>query len=60
MLAEITRDKNQKLNGKDIMCFEDFQYSKINEYILDLPEKKEENIMDTKQKLETQSYGTEN
>lgn len=51
MLAELTRDKKQKLNGKDIMCFEDFQYSKINEYILDLPEKKDENFNDTKQNL---------
>jgi len=36
MLAELSKNKSVKLKGKDIMCFDDYQYNNINQYILDL------------------------
>jgi len=38
MLKELAKDKNQKLKGRDIMSFDDYQYEKINQCILNLKE----------------------
>ena len=37
MLAELTREKGAVIKGKDVMTFDDYQYVKANEFVLDLP-----------------------
>lgn len=43
MLTEMCRHKELKLNGKDMMSFEDYQYSNVNQLILNMPEFKDKN-----------------
>ena len=36
MLTELSKNKSVKLKGKDMMCFDDYQYNNINQFILDM------------------------